>query len=85
MKLELVASWKQMFSVIFLTRESTPPLHDWKSFSGGLEYSSAAREMSKANWDTRGESEKAPVQDPPLPWMHKWNGPSGFVPAARRV
>ena len=49
MKLELVASWKQMFSVIFLTCESTPPLPDWKSFSGGLEYSSAAREMSKAN------------------------------------
>ena len=64
MKLELVASWKQMFSVIFLTCESTPASLDWKSFSGGKEYSSAAREMSKATWDTRGESEKAPVQGP---------------------
>jgi len=80
MKLELVASWKQMFSVIFLTCESTPPLHDWKCFSGGLEYSSAAREMSKANWDTRGESEKAPVQDPPLPWVHKGNGHRDLFP-----
>src|SRR6266550_1386848 len=79
MKLASVSWCKQFLSLIFSTCESTPPCVDWKSFSGGYGGLSAARDRAKQIWRSTGPS------DPPLPWIHKWSRPSGFVSAVRRV